>query len=213
MIIKPTPSQHWPLAALLTLTLAAGSAQAHHPVGGVAPGTLAQGLLSGLGHPVIGLDHLLFVLAVGVWGALADAGRLRCAFCFVVMSLAGTLLHAARVDLPLNEAWVAGTLLAAAAALLWQRVLPMAGVLAFLAIAGAVHGYAYGEAVVGAEATPLLAYLVGLCIVQLGLTAGVAALTRRVQARATWLVRKARTALAALVALTGILGLQAVLWG
>jgi urease accessory protein len=32
--------------------------------------------------------------------------------------------------------------------------------------AGFFHGYAYGEAVIGAEATPLAAYLVGLALVQ-----------------------------------------------
>ncbi len=33
-------------------------------------------------------------------------------------------------------------------------------------MSGAVHGYAYGEAIVGAESTPLLAYLCGFTLVQ-----------------------------------------------
>jgi urease accessory protein len=35
--------------------------------------------------------------------------------------------------------------------------------------AGLAHGYAYGEAVIGAEATPLVAYLAGLALVQMAL--------------------------------------------
>ncbi len=31
---------------------------AHHPLGGEAPQTIANGLLSGVGHPIIGFDHL-----------------------------------------------------------------------------------------------------------------------------------------------------------
>jgi urease accessory protein len=35
-----------------------------------------------------------------------------------------------------------------------------------LALFGLFHGYAFGEAVLGAEATPVIAYLAGLAIVQ-----------------------------------------------
>src|SRR5258708_8698214 len=45
---------------------------AHHVMGGATPATFAQGLLSGLGHPVIGLAHLAFLLAVGL--AVAASG-------------------------------------------------------------------------------------------------------------------------------------------
>ena len=34
------------------------------------------------------------------------------------------------------------------------------------AVAGIFHGYAYGEAIVGAEITPLIAYLAGFAIIQ-----------------------------------------------
>jgi urease accessory protein len=38
------------------------------------------------------------------------------------------------------------------------------------AIAGLFHGYAYGESIVGAQTTPLLAYLIGFTIVQLAVS-------------------------------------------
>ena len=40
------------------------SASAHHVMGGKTPTTFVDGFLSGLGHPVIGPDHLAFLLAI-----------------------------------------------------------------------------------------------------------------------------------------------------
>ena len=46
----------------LLLLLAPGLAMAH-------PGHVESSLLSGLGHPLAGVDHLLAMLAVGLWAA------------------------------------------------------------------------------------------------------------------------------------------------
>ena len=45
-------------SALLAMPFAIEPAFAHHVVGGKMPVTFMDGLLSGLGHPIIGLDHL-----------------------------------------------------------------------------------------------------------------------------------------------------------
>jgi urease accessory protein len=51
--------------------------------------------------------------------------------------------------------------------------------LAALALAaGVFHGYAYGESIVGAEPTPLFAYLVGFSLVQLAIAFAAQALVR-----------------------------------
>ena len=50
----------------LATLLAATPALAHHPMGGEVPQTFWHGLLSGFGHPVIGIDHLAFVVAIGL---------------------------------------------------------------------------------------------------------------------------------------------------
>ena len=49
-----------PSAAAMAILLTASPAFAHHAMGGGVPSTLGQGLLSGFGHPVIGVDHLAF---------------------------------------------------------------------------------------------------------------------------------------------------------
>ena len=68
-------------AAALTLTFAAAPALAHHPLGGMPMETFTHGVLSGIGHPLLGFDHLFFVIAMGVAAALwmntASPGRMR----------------------------------------------------------------------------------------------------------------------------------------
>ncbi|MET0472193.1 MAG: HupE/UreJ family protein, partial [Xanthobacteraceae bacterium] len=51
---------------VVPLLLMTESASAHHVMGGRTPTTFVEGFLSGLGHPVIGPDHLAFLLAIGV---------------------------------------------------------------------------------------------------------------------------------------------------
>jgi urease accessory protein len=144
-------------------------AHAHHAMGNALPGTAFEGLLSGLAHPVIGLDHLLFVLAMGA-ACYYFGQRLRVIAAFLLAALAGTLLHVGEAPLPLAEIWVAASLLLLGSAVLRARpaLKGMAGP-AFFAAAGVVHGYAYGESIVGAEQTPLLAYLVGFTAIQFAL--------------------------------------------
>ncbi len=138
---------------------------AHHPFGGSAPNNIFEGILSGAGHPVIGLDHLAFVIAAGLLAAIVVGGW-RIPAAFVVATLAGTALHLANLDLPIVEAAISiSVLLFGALAVMPGRLNP-AVVILLTALAGVFHGYAYGEAVVGAEPTPLLAYLVGFAGVQ-----------------------------------------------
>ena len=46
------------------------------------------------------------------------------------------------------------------------KKLPTAAVAAIFAVAGLFHGFAYGEAIFGAESTPLIAYLAGFGLTQ-----------------------------------------------
>jgi urease accessory protein len=156
------------------------SARAHHPMGGKTPSTFVEGLLSGLGHPVIGIDHLAFIVAVGV--AVGVAGlSLAIPAVFVGASALGVAAHVSGVSVPGVELVVAtsvvlaGGLLAAGG----TERLNMRGWTALFGVAGLFHGYAYGESIFGAEAAPLSAYLLGLVIVQTVLATTVAWLIRR----------------------------------
>ena len=151
--------------ALIALSLAITPAGAHHPMGGTIPATFLHGLLSGLGHPIIGLDHFAAMLAVGCLCALQPRGALL-ALGFVAANIAGAALHLRGINLPAGEILAAAAVIALGAVLISARALPAALLLAVFLAAGFVHGYLLGEAIVGAETAPLAAYFIGLVLVQ-----------------------------------------------
>jgi urease accessory protein len=177
----------WMLRAValgLMLVAAAGvPAEAHHVMGGPTPSSFMEGLLSGLAHPVIGLDHLAFIVAMGV---AAGVARLNLAIpaLFIVASAIGVALHVRGVTLPVAEMLVALSVVIAGAMIASGRALQALSWAALFVVAGFVHGYAFGESIYGAEASPLAAYLVGLVIVQAAVATGVALLARRSAAAA-----------------------------
>ncbi len=152
------------LAAIAPLLLAA-PAMAHHPFGGEAPKNILQGLLSGLGHPVIGLDHLAFVIAVGLLAAVLRRGMLV-PIVFLLAAVAGTGLHLAELTLPAPELVISASVLLFGLLAVTCRPLNTPAVMALAAIAGIFHGYAYGEAIIGAEPMPIAAYLAGFTGIQ-----------------------------------------------
>ncbi len=174
--------------SLAGLTLAK-PALAHHPFGGTAPKNIFEGILSGVGHPVIGFDHLAFIIAAGLLAAVVSNGW-RIPAAFVVATLAGTGLHLAGLNLPMAEIVISvSVLLFGALAVMRDRLNPL--VVTLLAtLAGVFHGYAYGEAVVGAEATPLVAYLIGFAGVEGAIAYTAYLLSRRAidQNKATGLI-------------------------
>lgn len=158
---------------MLTTPLLALPAAAHHPRGGMTPQSFVDGLLSGLGHPILGLDHLAFLVAIGLATGLAGV-PLAMPAAFVAASLFGVAFHVAAIDIPAVEALVAGSVAIAGVLLLRGQRTPALAWAILAALAGLVHGHAYGEAVVGAEATPILAYLLGLAVLQGAMVAGLA---------------------------------------
>ena len=164
--------------ASIPLVLAAAPASAHHVMGGRTPATFLEGLLSGLGHPVIGPDHLAFLLAVGL---VVGVGGLNLALpaVFVAATAIGVVVHVNGVGLPATEIIVALSVLLAGVLIARGRALPAPLWVAIFAVAGFFHGYAFGESIFGAEPSPLGAYLLGLVVIQGVLTVGFALVARR----------------------------------
>lgn len=162
------------------LIAAASAAHAHHAMGGRTPATMVEGLLSGLGHPVIGIDHLAFVVAVGLVAGMAGLSLIMPTL-FIAASAAGVALHVAGVELPKAELAVAASVLLVGALIAVDaKTAGRHGLWAALfGVAGLFHGYAYGESIYAAESTPLLGYLAGLVIVQAMIATVVALLARR----------------------------------
>lgn len=189
-----TSAPFFRLLAFASLLAIAPSVFAHHPMGGMTPGTLFEGLASGIGHPVIGLDHLAFIIVVALLSAtLSGAARFVVPLAFIGATVVGTLYHLGAADLPLAETVIALSVLLGGLAVLLRRNLSALLLAVGFAGFGLFHGYAYGEAIVGAEMTPLLAYLAGFALIQYAIVAGGVALIGRLASRSdtahTWAVR------------------------
>ncbi|MFN4281700.1 MAG: HupE/UreJ family protein [Alphaproteobacteria bacterium] len=181
------------VSILAVLLVAANPALAHHAMGGETPDTLLAGFISGLAHPVIGLDHLAFVIAMGLASAFAPRSALA-PLAFVAMTVFGCVLFLDGLELPLAEIVITGSVVLLGALVLSGRALPFAAYAALFAIAGLFHGWAYGESIIGAEPTPLVAYLAGFALVQYAIAFAVAWGTKAVWQATSPLALKPRLA-------------------
>jgi len=146
-----------PAGAGLALLLAA-PALAHHPMQTMhLEPTAFTGLLSGLAHPLLGPDHLLFLIALALVGVQRSG---RWMISLLVVGLAGTALGLALPGLPAAELLVSLTLVVEG--LVVARRLPQL----LLVPAFALHGYVLSSTVIGWESTPIASYLVGLVLSQ-----------------------------------------------
>ena len=103
------------IAGAIVVALSAGApASAHHMMGGEVPATAWQGLLSGLGHPIIGVDHLAFIVGVGLISHLV--GLLTLPLLFLAGTVLGCFLHLQGYDLASSELAIALSVAIAAAA-------------------------------------------------------------------------------------------------
>ena len=169
-------------AGVATMAMQA-PAFAHHPMGGTTPVTFLQGLLSGIGHPVIGLDHLAAIVGAGLLVALAQRG-VAPLLAFSTALIAGVGLHLSGVDLPISELLVGLSTVAIGVLVLLRQSMRPAAAASLFAVVGLLHGYALGESIVGAEPAPLFAYLAGLLIIQTAIAFAAYALLVRLPARA-----------------------------
>src|SRR5262245_43093755 len=145
------------------------------------PTTLLEGLLSGITHPAVGLDHLTFMLVIGLVAGLANASLLIIA-CFVVGSLVGIVIHAANFDFAYSEQLVAISVILAGLLLLMGYGSKRSIWLPFAAIAGLVHGYAFGETVLGANLDVTAAYMAGILAIVVAITVAVMLVIRGLKA-------------------------------
>jgi urease accessory protein len=169
---------------LIVIALSSAPAFAHHVMGGRMPATFGEGILSGLGHPVIGLDHFGAVVAVGCLAAVHRAAS-ALVVAFVLAMMAGVALHLHGATVPGTEMLVALTVIALGALMLHHRQVPAGVALVLFAMVGVVHGYALGESIYGAEPMPLYAYLLGLAVIQGAIALGAAKIARSLAQRSS----------------------------
>jgi urease accessory protein len=166
----------------MTLLATSMPAFAHHVMGGKMPGTFAQGFLSGVGHPVIGVDHLLFIVGVGLLAGILGR-KLLIPLAFIAGTWLGAGLHLFGLNMPFAEAAIVVSILLMAVAVIGNVRLSAPLFAGLVAFAGVFHGYAYGESIFGAEPTPLYAYLAGFAVIQFAIAFTAASVFEWLQTR------------------------------
>ncbi|VIO65205.1 hypothetical protein CI1B_03020 [Bradyrhizobium ivorense] len=127
---------------------------AHDQVG------VAGGLLSGLLHPATGIDHLIAMVAVGIWGAQLGAPAIWVLpITFPLVMAVGGVLGVLRIPLPMPEVVIAMSALILGLAVAIRLRLPFPAAAAVVAVFAIFHGHAHGAELPG-SANPL-AYGVG----------------------------------------------------
>jgi len=122
------------------LLLLCGSAAAHTGTG------LAGGLVPGFEHPLTGFDHVLAMVAVGLWGAFLGPPLLQVLpIVFPGMMVGGAVLAMLGVPMPPVEIGIAISVLVLGACSAMRFESPVWLATVIVACFGIFHGYAHGK--------------------------------------------------------------------
>lgn len=141
----------------LGLALAPGVVEAH------TEGAVAGGFISGFTHPILGWDHVVAMVAVGMWGAfLGPPAIWLLPVVFPLVMAFGAALGVMGVPIPAVETGIAGSAVVLGLMILLAAKLPLWAASIIVAFFAVFHGHAHGVEL--PEATNSLAYAAGFVI-------------------------------------------------
>lgn len=155
------PARHFILLPLLVV-LFTQPVLAHHPLGMAegTPLTPLLGLLSGLAHPLLGIDHACFLISIAFLGLTSlRSWILPLLGVGLTGSVAAQMVDPAILPTGL-EVVVALSLVVSGLVALKLVPAPVLLPMMFL------HGFVLGKQITGSEPTPILFYFLGLFISQ-----------------------------------------------
>jgi len=135
---EPLPLAAW-LTGLAILAMWASPAAAHQQQG------QAAGLLTGLRHPISGLDHVLAMIAVGLWGAQLGAPAVWVLpVTFPLVMAFGGFLGLLGIPLPGVEIGIALSAMLLGLAVAGEARPPLAVAAVLVGFFAVFHGHAHG---------------------------------------------------------------------
>jgi urease accessory protein len=149
------------MASGLMVTATAASAHAGHDAG--------TGFTSGLLHPMLGLDHLLAMAAIGFWSVRQSATLKNSTPLFVIGGMVvGAGIAWGGLSLPGVETGISLSVILAGILIATLAKLPTAVGGSLVAAFMVFHGFAHGSEMLAGAA--LVAYLAGFSVATLALT-------------------------------------------
>jgi urease accessory protein len=142
------------LLAVIIVAATASGAAAH------TFGAQGAGFAQGFAHPLSGIDHLLAMVAVGLWAAqLGGRALWAVPAAFVGMMALGGIAGAVGAPLPMVELGIAGSLVVLGVLVALSSRLPVAVSAALVGLLALFHGHAHGTEL--PETASALAYGLG----------------------------------------------------
>jgi urease accessory protein len=131
---------HGRCSTALLLALLPATALAHQETGP------AVGFLAGLDHPISGLDHVLAMISVGLWGAVLGPPAIWVLpVAFPLMMAVGGLMGLLGFPLPGVEIGIAVSAIVLGAMVLTERRPSLSLAASLVAIFAIFHGHAHGR--------------------------------------------------------------------
>jgi urease accessory protein len=158
-----------------------------------APGAGEAGLAAGFAHPLLGLDHVLAMVAVGLWASqLGGRALWLVPASFVALMMAGVAL-AFVTPLPAVELGILGSLVVLGALVAFAARLPVAVGALIVGVFALVHGHAHGTEMPAASLLYAVGFVAATAMLHgIGVAAGLYS-----KGKAGWLVRAGGAAVAA----------------
>lgn len=159
------------LAALVAIASVGFSSVAFAHVGDHSHMSLTEGLL----HPFSGVDHVLAMVAVGLWASqLGRPALWLFPFTFPVVMVAGAAIGLSAVALPWVEIGVAGSVLVLGVAIAFAFRPSLAISMSVIGLFALLHGYSHGVELpssatapvygVGFVAATVMLHIIGIAI-------------------------------------------------
>lgn len=124
----------------ICFTLLTSSAFAHTRIGSTS------GFIHGFSHPLSGIDHMLAMVAVGIFAAnLGGRAIWALPLSFMTLMAMGGVLGIAHVSLPFVELGVALSIIVLGLAVAFQWDWPIAAAMALVGVFALFHGHAHGN--------------------------------------------------------------------
>ncbi len=149
------------VATVLSLFMVTDAAFAH-------TGHATSGLAAGLAHPMAGLDHVLAMLAVGVWAAMQPTSRAwQGPALFVALLGVGAGLGLAGAGLSFVEPGILASVVLFGAMIAAGRYVPANAGLVLIGGFALLHGHAHGTEFVGAVGSYMAGFMVASALLHL----------------------------------------------
>ena len=126
-------------------------------------GQIGGGFGSGFSHPIQGMDHVVAMIAVGLWGAqLGPPAIWLLPIAFPLMMALGAAISLMGFPLPGVEIGIACSAIVLGAMVLMEFKLPIAATIAIVGVFAIFHGHAHGNELPDGESG--LAYSLGFVL-------------------------------------------------